>query len=337
VCGQTGVIRLIKNGQLASTPFLNIASIVTSGGERGLLGLAFHPSYASNGKFYVHYSSKGTTNPTTATGDTIIAEYTRSTGNPDVADPNSGKIIFTTAQPYANHNGGGIHFRNDGKLYIGLGDGGSGGDPQNNGQSLDKLLGKILRIDVDAPAGGKAYGIPAGNMTGSNVAPEIWAYGLRNPWRWHFDPCTWDMYIGDVGQNAWEEIDVEPASKGSGTNWGWKVMEGTHCYNASTCDQTGKTLPVAEYSHSQGACSVTGGVVYRGSAIPGLRGTYLYADYCNGRFWSFKWSGSAVTPTDISSDINPGYAVKLITSFGHDAAGEAYLTAGGKVYRIDAK
>lgn len=343
VAQRDGVIRLIENGQLVATPYLDISGRVLSGGERGLLGVAFHPSFAQNGRFFVHYSGDGTTAPN---GSTVISEFVAGTQaapspNADTADPGSESVLLTVAQPYSNHNGGSIEFKPGGgnNLFIGLGDGGSGGDPQNNGQTLSTLLGKILRIDVDGSAPGKNYGIPSGNMSGANVEPEIWSYGVRNPWRTTFDPCTGDMYVADVGQNQWEEINVEPANKGSGSNYGWRVMEGTHCYNPSSgCDQSGKVLPVAEYDHSSG-CSVTGGHVYRGSSIAWLRGTYIYADYCSGRFWSFAWNGSQATGlAEITDDINPSAAVKNITSFGQDAAGEIYVTSfNGQVYRIDAE
>ncbi len=332
-----GVIHIVKNGSTLTTPFMDISDrVISSGNERGLLAIAFHPGFMQNGRFFVHYTANGTT---ASSGSTVVSEFA-ATG--DTADPSTEKVLLTQAQPESNHNGGTIEFGPDGMLYIGLGDGGGAGDQHGNpgnGQSTDTLLGKILRIDVDgAKASGKEYGIPAGNMTGSGVAPELWAYGLRNPWRSTFDACTGDFYIGDVGQNAWEEIDVQPKSASSGINYGWRVMEGTHCYNpASGCDQSGKQLPVAEYSHSQG-CSVTGGYVYRGSAIPGLRGTYIYADYCSGRFWSFAWSGGAVTAKDITSEINPGTSVKQITSFGQDANGELYVVSqGGTIYRIEAQ
>ncbi len=342
VVQKNGRILLIKNGSKVSTPFLDISGrVTTNANERGLLGLAFHPNFYSNGRFYVHYSSGNTA--TAPTGSTVISEFvagTKASPNAasDTADPSSEKVLLTASQPYGNHNGGSIEFKpNDGsRLYIALGDGGSGGDPQNNGQTLTTLLAKMLRIDVDTTTGGKQYGIPSGNMTGGGTLPELWSYGLRNPYRISFDACNSDMYIADVGQNQWEEINVEPAKSASGKNYGWRVMEASKCFNPSSgCDQSGKVLPVAEYPHSQG-CSVTGGYVYRGSKIPWLRGTYLYADYCSGRFWSFRWTGSsAASKQEITSDINPGTSVKSITSFGQDAYGELYITAGGSVRRID--
>ncbi len=337
---RSGRIKIVKGGATSSQPFLDIADRVTAGGERGLLGLAFHPDFDKNGRFFVHYTGDGTTGPT---GDTIISEF-KATG--DTADKGSETVLLVVKQPEGNHNGGAIEFRpgEPGRLYIGLGDGGGAGDKHGNpgnGQALDTMLGKILRIDVDAPPdSGKKYAIPSGNMSGGNTAKEIWSYGLRNPWKWTFDACTGDMYIGDVGQNKIEEIDVEAANAKSGTNWGWRVMEGTECFNPSSgCDKSGKALPAAEYTHSKG-CSVNGGYVYRGSAIPGLRGTYLYNDYCSGNFWKFTWDGtSAKDAQEITSDINPGTSLKNISGFGQDGTGELYVIGlnNGEIYKIEAE
>ncbi|HMR74989.1 MAG TPA: PQQ-dependent sugar dehydrogenase [Polyangiaceae bacterium] len=342
VAQKNGNILLIKNGSKVTTPFLNISGRVsTSENERGLLGLAFHPSFASNGRFYVHYSSNNAA--TAPIGDTVISEFVAGTaaspnGASDTADPASEKVLLTVGQPYGNHNGGSVEFKPGGgsNLFIALGDGGSGGDPQNNGQKLTTMLGKILRIDVNGTSGSKKYGIPSGNMTGGGALPELWSYGLRNPWRTTFDACNGNMYIGDVGQNQWEEINVEPSNSASGKNYGWRVMEASTCFNPSSgCSQSGKVLPVAEYPHSQG-CSVTGGYVYRGSKIPWLRGTYIYADYCSGRFWSFRWNGTTATAkAEITSDINPSTGAKSITSFGQDGSGELYVVSGSTVRRID--
>jgi glucose/arabinose dehydrogenase len=321
-----GTIRIIENGSLLPEPFLTING-VAQGSEQGMLGLAFPADYATSGKFYVHYSAPGG-------GDTEIHQFTVSS-DPNVADPSSDTTILQVDQPESNHNGGAMAIR-DGMLFIGLGDGGGGGDQHGsigNGQSLDTLLGKILRIDPNAPSGGNNYGIPDGNMTTGGALPEIWSYGLRNPWRWTFDACTGDMWIGDVGQGSWEEIDFEPVAKGSGTNWGWRAMEGEVCYD-SGCDMSGKELPVAVYDH-QGNCSVTGGYVYRGSAIPALRGKYIYADYCSANFWTYTAAEGAV---DITADITSGQNVNQVSSFGQDSNGELYVVSlNGGVYRIDAE
>jgi glucose/arabinose dehydrogenase len=322
VVERPGRVVVIRNGAVLATPFLDIQDLVTSGGERGLLSVAFHPDYAQTGEFFVDYID--------GNGDTRVARYRVST-NPDVADPGSERVILTVTQPYSNHNGGQLVFGPDGMLYIGLGDGGSGGDPLGNGQDPSTLLGSILRIDVD---GGTPYAIPADNplVSVAGARDEIWAYGLRNPWRFSFDRETGDLYIGDVGQGAWEEVDVQPAESGGGENYGWNVMEGAHCYNASSCDQTELILPVLEYSHSEG-CSITGGYVYRGSSLPILAGHYLYADYCSGWIRSFRYvGGEAVDSRDWSSVLAPGTG---ISSFGEDAEGELYvMTLSGNVYRI---
>lgn len=322
VVERSGRVVIIRDGAVLSTPFLDIQGLVSSGGERGLLSMAFHPDYSQNGEFFVDY--------TDVNGDTRVSRY-RASGDPDVADAGSGEVILTVAQPYSNHNGGQLAFGPDGMLYIGLGDGGSGGDPLGNGQDTGTLLGSILRIDVD---GGAPYGIPADNpfLGDAGARDEIWAYGLRNPWRFSFDRQIGDLYIGDVGQGAWEEVDVQPAGNERGANYGWNVMEGAHCYNAASCDQTGLVLPVLEYSHGEG-CSITGGYVYRGSAVPILAGHYLYADYCSGWIRSFRYAGGeAVDNRDWSNVLEPGTS---ISSFGEDALGELYvLTLSGDVFRI---
>jgi glucose/arabinose dehydrogenase len=321
---QSGRIRILRNGTLLPTPFLDLSGRISSGGERGLLGLAFHPQYAANRRFVVYY-----TNPS---GDTRVSVF-QASSNPDLADAASEQVILAVTQPFANHNGGMVVFGPDGKLYIGLGDGGSGGDPQGNGQNRNVLLGKILRLDVN---GSGQASVPADNPFAgqSGRRPEIWSYGLRNPWRFSFDRTLGDLYIGDVGQSAREEIDVstEAAQLGRGLNYGWNTMEGTACYSPSTgCVRTGLTLPVLDYDHGAG-CSVTGGYVYRGAAIPPLRGTYFYGDYCQGWVRSFRLSGTGVTlPTDWAS-LRPG---GQITSFGEDGQGEIYIVIqSGKVLRI---
>src|SRR6476661_1231924 len=273
VVEQTGGIRIIKDGALLPTPFLDISTKITAGGEQGLLGLAFDPDYASTGRFVVHY--------TDTNGDTHLSQFTVSS-DPDVADPASEQIILTADQPYNNHNGGQVLFGPDGLLYLGLGDGGSEGDPQGRGQDLSDLLGSILRLDVRSTS---PYAVPPDNpfVGQAGVQPEVWSYGLRNPWRFSFDRGTGDLYIADVGQEHYEEIDVAPggANPGKGINYGWNIMEGAHCLSGGQCDQTGLTLPTFEYGHDQG-CSITGGYVYRGPAIPALQGVYFYADYCQG-------------------------------------------------------
>ena len=306
-------------------PFLDITSIVLFNGEQGLLGLAFHPDYENNGFFYVNYTNNS--------GNIVVARYQASPPSGNVANPNSGTVLLTIAHPtHSNHNGGQIRFGPDGYLYVATGDGGSGGDPANNGQNLNSLLGKILRIDVD---GGAPYAIPPTNpFVGTTGARgEIWSYGLRNPWRFTFDRQTGDMFIADVGQGLWEEIDFEPAGSG-GRNYGWRRMEGTHCFNPSSNCQTGSlVLPIVEYPHSLG-CSVTGGFRYRGGDVSAYIGTYFFADYCSGRIWGASPNGDGSWTAVQLLDTN-----LLISTFGEDAAGNLYvghLAASGALYRITA-
>ncbi|HSJ88952.1 MAG TPA: PQQ-dependent sugar dehydrogenase, partial [Anaerolineales bacterium] len=333
VVERSGFIRIIKNGTLLTTPFLDIHSIVQSaGGEQGLLGLAFHPSYGTNGKFYVAYTAPrdGDTTGSVLT----LKQYSVSAGNPDLANAAGGNTVLTIDHPtYSNHNGGALAFGNDGYLYWSTGDGGGAGDPNNNAQNLTRLLGKILRVNVNA---GSPYSIPSSNpfygSADTSIKKEIWAYGLRNPWRISFDRATHDLYIGDVGQGVREEIDFQPASSGGGQNYGWRIMEGSLCYNpASGCDQTGKVLPIAEYDHTLG-CSVTGGYVYRGSNSPSLSGYYLYGDYCSGRVFTVH----KTSPTSWSTPVQLADTAFNITSFGEDEQGELYLAdyATGKIYKI---
>jgi glucose/arabinose dehydrogenase len=320
----------VKDGVLLPAPFLDIRSLVASGGERGLLSVAFHPQFKANGVFVVDYTRASST-PANV-GDTIIARYTAQPGA-DVADRGSAQVLLTINQPQPNHNGGLVKFGPDGLLYIGMGDGGNGSDigpghaPQGNGQSLTTLLGKILRIEVDATG---PYTVPAGNPNlGGGTRKEIWAYGVRNPWRFSFDRATGDVYIGDVGQGSWEEIDFQPSGAKGGANYGWPSWEGTHRFRAGAA-RAGDTKPIAEYSHAGGRCSVTGGYVYRGARIPALSGYYVFADYCSGTLMSLvrfggKWRLSAVRPTS--------YA---ISSFGEDDDGELYVVDhNGVVYRFD--
>ena len=325
VVEQGGRIRIIKASTLFAAPFLDIHTRVTCCGERGLLGLAFHPSYKSNGKFYVDY--------TDVNGNTVVAEYHRSSTNANRAST-SERILLRVTQPYANHNGGQLAFGPDGFLYIALGDGGSAGDPGNRAQSLNTLLGKILRIDVNHRTGSLQYAIPSSNpFVGRTGLDQIWSYGLRNPWRFSFDRKTGDLWIGDVGQDNWEEIDRAPKSAGAGRgrNYGWRVMEGRACYNPpSGCNTSGKMLPMAVYSHSFG-CSVTGGYVYRGNDYPMLVGGYFFGDYCSGRIWALV-AGGPNTQTAVQMIDTP----YNISSFGEGETGELYAVdlAGGAIYRI---
>jgi glucose/arabinose dehydrogenase len=323
VLEQAGVIRVVNGSQIEPAPFLDITDRVGSrGNEQGLLGIAFHPNFSQNGYFFVDYTDKN--------GNTVIARFTASTGKN--ADPASEKVILQIKQPFPNHNGGQLVFGPDHYLWIGMGDGGSQGDPDNNGQSLNTLLGKILRIDVDY---GSPYAIPKDNpFASSGGRPEIYAYGLRNPWRFSFDPQTNDLYIADVGQDLWEEIDYLPARyNGSVPNFGWSRREGLHPYkDAEGADTTGLIDPVFEYGHDQG-CSVTGGFVYRGKNLPALNGIYLFADYCSGIVWGLTRSSSNTWEGQIL--FNTGYN---ITSFGEDQNGEIYLLDQKTgLYRLEVK
>jgi hypothetical protein len=317
---QPGRIRVIQNGQLLPTPFLDIVSRVGSGGERGLLSLAFHPQYSTNGFFFVYFTAPD--------GQIRVERFTVS-ANPNVANPSSAKLILGVPHPRGNHNGGLALFGPDGMLYLGLGDGGGAGDPDENGQDPNALLGSLLRIDVNT---GDPYGIPAGNpfIGRADARPEIWATGLRNPWRFAFDTQGGNLYIADVGQGELEEVNVVPATR-AGVNYGWNIMEGSSCFNASSCNRQGLELPALEYRHLGNACSVTGGFVYRGAAIPEIAGHYFYGDYCAGFVKSFRYQNGAATDERNWELGNIGN----VTSFGQDSAGELYITAGnGTVYRI---
>lgn len=321
---QGGLVKIVKNGAVLPTPFLNVMSQLKSSlGEQGLLGLAFPPGYGtSTTVLYTNYTGAS------GVGDTVISRFTTSS-DPDVTDPASEEVLLLVSQPFANHNGGQLAFGPDNYLYIGLGDGGSGGDPLNNAQNTLSLLGKMLRIDVLTQPSG--YTIPAGNPFVGNAAyrPEIWALGLRNPWRFSFDGATGNLFIADVGQGTYEEINFQAADAG-GANYGWNIMEGRHCYNAASCDQTALTLPVVEYAHGLGDCSVTGGVVYRGDAIPSLQGVYLYGDYCSGRIWGLILSGATAESRLL---LEAGF---MISTFGEDEAGNVYVAdyLNGNIYRI---
>jgi glucose/arabinose dehydrogenase len=324
VVEQGGKIRVVRDGVLQTTPFLDISTRVLSGGERGLLSVAFHPQYATNHFFYVYFTTQA--NGTQAPGDIRIERFT-ATSNPDVADPTSTKLIIGVAHPVnANHNGGLLTFGPDGMLYAGLGDGGGGGDPDGNGQNFNALLGSLLRLDVDH---GDPYAIPPSNpfVGMANHRGEIWAKGLRNPWRYAFDAATNLLYIADVGQNLHEEVNVVVADR-AGLNYGWNVWEGLFCYNAATCSPTGFQAPILDYGHN-GPCSITGGYVYRGSAIPAIRGHYFYSDYCAGFLRSFRYeNGVAVDQKDW------GLPSSAVASFGKDFAGELYILSGSVILKI---
>ena len=326
VVEQGGRIRIVRGGALAGTPFLDVSSKISSGGERGLLGLAFHPQYASNGRFYVNYTDRS--------GDTHISEFRASPPTADAVDPSTERELLFVRQPFANHNGGGLAFGNDGFLYAGLGDGGSGGDPQGNGQNLSTPLGKLLRMDVDR---GSPFMVPADNpfVARAGAFPAIWAYGLRNPWRFTFDRATGDLFIADVGQSAVEEVDFAAAPRRGGENYGWNIMEGSRCFApASGCTTTGLTLPVVEYTHSQGNCSITGGVVYRGCRLPGYAGHYFYADYCSGMIRSFRMQGGQVADAR-DWTVALGRGIDNVTAFGRDDEGEVYIVdQDGEVYKV---
>ncbi|MDO8631111.1 MAG: PQQ-dependent sugar dehydrogenase [Phycisphaerales bacterium] len=332
---QCGLIKILTGGSVLPTPFLNISSKTTCGGEQGLLGLAFHPDYASNGQFFVDY--------TDLSGTTTIAGYTVSV-DPNVANTSEKKVL-AISQPYANHNGGWIAFGADGYLYIGTGDGGNRNDPENRAQNITgQLLGKLLRIDVngdDFPAdAARNYAVPSTNpFVGVIGDDEIWAYGLRNPWRNSFDRLTHDLYLADVGQKAVEEIDFQPASSAGGENYGWRCMEGDTCTGLTgcTCDSLSLVPPIHTYTHNGLNCSITGGYVYRGCAISGIGGVYFFADYCSNSIWSFRFDGVNQTEfTDRTAELTPDIGtLSSITSFGEDAYGEIYICdQEGEVFKI---
>jgi glucose/arabinose dehydrogenase len=324
VVEQEGIISVFKNetSSASKKTFLDIRNQVEdSGNEEGLLGLAFHPQYKTNGFFYVNYTAS---NP----DRTVISRF-KASANADAADPSSEEVILTFPQPYSNHNGGQVSFGPDGYLYIAVGDGGSGGDPQGHGQNLKTLLATILRIDVNKQESGKKYGIPTDNPFAGNKSgykEEIYAYGLRNPWRLSFDPVTKKLWTGDVGQNAYEEIDIIE----KGGNYGWNSMEGKHCFEPKrNCNQQGLKLPVWEYPRSEGV-SITGGFVYRGPSLPELKGKYIYADYGSGKIWALDASNvsNPVNTLLMESDLS-------VASFGVDPKNELYICAfDGKIYTI---
>jgi glucose/arabinose dehydrogenase len=334
------IFAVSSDGKRETTPFLDLRDRVSqSGNERGLLGLAFHPGYADNGRLFVDYTARN--------GDVVVAEYRRAGGGSDaaggaeggLADPGSERVLLRIPHRRSNHNGGMIAFGPDGMLYVAVGDGGGGGDPDRNGQDRGSLLGKILRIDVDGAADGEQpYAVPSDNpfVNQAGARPEIWDLGLRNPWRFSFDRATGALFIGDVGQDAYEEIDAEPPGQG-GQDYGWSVMEGRHCFRPSSgCEQAGLTLPAAEYGHHQfgpqESCSVTGGYVYRGPALPALRGAYVFADYCSGLVWGIDAAAALQGSVEPTLLLESG---REIVSFGEDDDGELLVVdLGGSIYRI---
>lgn len=326
VVEQAGRIMVVlHNGTVHAEPFLDISRLVSAGGERGLLSVAFHPNYAQNGYFFVDY--------TDGSGTVTVARYHVSSTDSYRADPTSAQIILSVPHPVSNHNGGLLLFGHDGYLYVGIGDGGSGNS--GNGQRKNVLLGKLLRIDVNHATGGERYAIPPDNpfVSQAGTRAEIWAYGLRNPWRFSFDRATGDLFIGDVGQTEIEEVDYQPATSKGGENYGWALYEGTACYaGGNACGARGLAAPVAVYTHAGGDCTIVGGYVYRGARYPALRGTYLFADYCSGRMWAFPAAdardGRATAKQVLKTQLQ-------IASFGEDAAGELYVVdLQGAVYRV---
>jgi glucose/arabinose dehydrogenase len=319
---QNGLVMIHDGTRVLPEPFLDIRSLVTSDGERGLLSVAFHPDYALNGLFYVNYTNTG--------GHTVVARYSVLPQNPNRANQSSAVPILAINQPFQNHNGGQLQFGPDRYLYIGTGDGGSGGDPNNRAQNLGDLLGKMLRIDVN---GVSPYAIPPSNpfVGHPGVRPEIWSFGLRNPWRFSFDRASGDLWIADVGQGKWEEIDYQPAASIGGENYGWRRMEGSHCFNPpSNCNTGALVLPVIEYDHDSG-CSVTGGYIYHGTMSPRLNGMYIYGDYCSGKIWGATRNADGSVTTRELLDVSFN-----ISTFGEDVNGEVYVGgySNGTLYRI---
>jgi glucose/arabinose dehydrogenase len=309
---QAGLIRIMKDGKLLDEPFMDITERVGSSQlEQGLLSLTFHPDYQQNGRFFAHYSDHA--------GTSHISSFQVSDNDPNRADPGSEIILLRVDQPFPNHNGGQLKFGPDGYLYVGLGDGGSANDPLGSGQDPSTLLGSLLRLDVDHSP--EIYAIPASNpfISDDSKRNEIWAWGLRNPWRFSFDRLTGDLFIADVGQNIWEEVHVQPAASAGGENYGWNILEGSHCFQDSQCDKSGLELPIFEYDHQEG-CSITGGYMYRGSNFLTLYGNYFVADFCSGNIWRLypenekKWSSAKVIDSDY-----------VISSFGEDVDGELYV------------
>ena len=324
VVQQSGTIRVLLRGRLVGTPFLDISDDVTSGGEQGLLGLAFHPGYARNGRFFVYHTS--------SSGDEQrVVEYRR--GANGRASPGSARLLLSMDDFAANHNGGNLAFGPDGFLYIGTGDGGGGGDPEGNGQDSGSLLGKILRIDVNSRAPGKQYGIPADNpFAGGGGAPEVYSYGLRNPWRFSFDRARGDIWIGDVGQGDIEEVDFRLRGGARGVNFGWNAFEGRSPFEGGGAVQGRAPVgPVAQYTHDDG-CSITGGYVYRGTRVPALRGRYVFADFCDGTLWTMRAGPKPGPKREDTGRL--GVTLSNVTSFGEGLNGDLYVLANGSLYRF---
>jgi glucose/arabinose dehydrogenase len=329
VLQQTGEILILQDGETLPTPFLDLSDqvsqdILNGYSERGLLGIAFHPDYANNGLFFVNYTDQNG-------GTTHVARFRVSAEDPNVADDASEETLMTIQQPFPNHNGGQMAFGPDGYLYISVGDGGSADDPRETGQDPSDLLGSLLRIDVNVEENGNLYGIPEDNPVSSNseFAPEVWAYGLRNVWRFSFDRATDDLYVADVGQNVWEEVNLIPAGTPGGMNFGWDDFEGSHPFEAQTAPE-GMIYPFAEYEHGSAGCSVTGGYVYRGAAVSELDGVYLFGDYCSGYIWASYRDSSDTWQTNMF--LEPGFQ---ISSFGEDENGEIYvIDYGGQILRF---
>ncbi len=326
VTQKTGLARIVENGELLGAPFLDVTDVVSLESEQGLLGLAFHPDYAENGRLFVHYNEDG---------DTVISEFAVSS-DPNVVDAASERVLLTIDQPYPNHKGGNLAFGPDGLLYIGMGDGGAGGDPEGRGQDLGTLLGKMLRIDVDTETdNGNPYAVPQSNpfVATGDAEPEIWAYGLRNPWKYSFDRETGDLWIADVGQGSYEEVNLQPAGSAGGENYGWDVLEGSSCYSddgsVSECGRDEFTLPVTEYGRDEGS-SITGGYVYRGESIPALDGQYVFGDFSSGTLWHTAPNGDGSYGRETL--LEAGF---LIAAFGEDEAGELYVADfNGALYRF---
>lgn len=311
---KTGAIRVLKEGRVLSAPYLDLTKRVSRGGEQGLLGLAFDNAFMTTGKLYVNYTDKF--------GDTRIVEITVASPAADVAEVKDERQLLLEWQPYPNHNGGHLVMTPEGWLLVGLGDGGSAGDPRNNGQNPKTVLGKMFRLDPAAKS--------------KSLRTRILAKGVRNPWRYTLDRATNDLYIGDVGQNKWEEVHVVPLAELAGKNFGWNIMEGNHCYGGSSCNREGLTAAVVEYDHDAG-CSITGGVVYRGKAIPALAGTYFYSDYCTAFLRSFRWTeqGGATDQYEWKKAVDPKNQLAQVASFGEDEDGEVYiLCLTGTVYKV---